>query len=125
MAEPVIKIEYRPTVSDWAEMAEAIWVTALEGGCNYWCDYIHTGGHDLKDGMEIFKNFPIVVHHNGDWDDDSETIEAKSFDVIWRGIDKLDAQTKMQIGDPRACDIDAEIADRIIQGGLFGEVIYG
>ena len=56
---PTITVEYSPSRDEWIEIAETIWITALEGGCNYWLDYIHTGGFDLKSGEN-------VVDHNFD-----------------------------------------------------------
>ena len=35
---PRIIIQANPTWEAWVEICEAVWVTALEGGCNYWID---------------------------------------------------------------------------------------
>ena len=35
---PRIIVQSNPTWDQWAEICEAVWVTALEGGCNYWMD---------------------------------------------------------------------------------------
>jgi len=40
-----ISFEYTPTYDAWCYMAEAIWITACEGGITYWCEYIHTQGY--------------------------------------------------------------------------------
>jgi len=122
---PSIKIESNPSWSDWAELCEAVWVTALEGGCNYWLDRIDTGEHDIKDGVTCIKNVPIKVFHNGDFDSESEVTEAKSFDVVTAGINNLPPEVKLSIMNPYTCDIDAEIADQIVQTGLFGSAVYG
>ena len=81
----------------------------------------------LKDGGDIIKNFSIVVHHNADdWGSgESEVTEAKSFDVITVGINNLPPDVKLSIMNPYTCDIDAEIADQIVQTGLFGSPVYG
>jgi len=119
-----------------------VWVTALEGGCNYWMDYIHirhietsapytplpSGRYwSLKNGGDIIKNFSIVVHHNADdWGSgESEVTEAKSFEVVTVGINNLAPEVKLSIMNPYTCDIDAEIADQIVQTGLFGSAVYG
>ena len=139
---PMVTISSSPTWDAWAEIAEAVWVTALEGGCNYWMDYIHIrhletsapydklpeGRHwSLKDGGDIIKNFSIAVHHNADdWPSStSEVTEAKSFDVVTVGINNLPPEIKLSIMNPYTCDIDAEIADQIVQTGLFGSAVYG
>jgi hypothetical protein len=139
---PRIIIQANPCWEQWAEIAEAVWVTALEGGCNYWMDYIHIRHLEtsapyaklpegrcwsLKDGGDILKNFSIAVHHNADdWEgDDGEVTEAKSFDVVTVGINNLPPEVKLSIMNPYTCDIDAEIADQIVQTGLFGSAVYG
>ena len=37
---PRIIVQSNPTWDQWVEICEAVWVTALEGGCNYWMDAI-------------------------------------------------------------------------------------
>ena len=139
---PRILIQSNPDWDAWADLAEAVWVTALEGGCNYWMDYIHIRHLEtsapyaklpegrywsLKDGGDIIKIFSIAVHHNADdWPSStSEVTEAKSFDVVTRGINSLLPEVKLSIMNPYTCDIDAAIADSIIQCGLFGSEVYG
>ena len=128
---PSIKIESNPSWSDWAELCEAVWVTALEGGCNYWMDRIDAGEHDIKDGVTCIKNVPIKVYHNADdWESDgglggAEIAEGKSLDVVVNGINGMSAHMKMLVMNPYTCDIDVEIADQIVQTGLFGSAVYG
>lgn len=146
---PRVLIHANPTWDQWSEICEAVWVTALEGGCNYWMDAIRydedrawvpfgdTSGAgrrerfksddipDLKDGGDCVKNFPIKVYHNGDFDSESEVTEGMSFDVVTVGINNLPPEIKLSIMNPYTCDIDAEIADQIVQTGLFGSVVYG
>jgi hypothetical protein len=145
---PRILIQANPCWEQWAELAEAVWVTALEGGCNYWMDHIHIrhlettapyeklpeGRHwSLKNGGDIIKNFSLVVHHNAGGHDywikgsieNAEVTEAKSFDVVARGINNLPPDVKMSVMFSETCDIDAEIADQIIQCGQFGSAVYG
>ena len=56
---------------------------------------------------------------------ESEVTEAKSFDVVTVGINNLPPEVKLSIMNPYTCDIDAEIADQIVQTGLFGSPVYG
>jgi len=148
---PRIIIQSNPSWEQWVEICEAVWVTALEGGCNYWMDAVRydedrawvpfgdTSGAgrrerfksddipDLKDGGDCVKNFPIKVYHNADeWEgDDGEVTEGMSFDVVTVGINNLPPEIKLSIMNPYTCDIDAEIADQIVQTGLFGSAVYG
>ena len=48
-----------------------------------------------------------------------------AFEVITVGINNLPPEVKLSIMNPYTCDIDAEIADQIVQTGLFGSVVYG
>ena len=150
---PRIIIQSNPSWEQWVEICEAVWVTALEGGCNYWMDDVkydhdrpwvpwkHSQMNnkmvrewrkeipklDIKNGAHCIRNFPIKVYHNADdWESgESEITEGMSFEVITVGINNLPPYTKMSIIDPWTRDIDAEIADQIVQTGLFGSAVYG
>jgi hypothetical protein len=150
---PRIIIQSNPSWEQWVDICEAVWVTALEGGCNYWMDdlkYDHDRPWvpwkhsqmksnmvrewrkdipdlDIKNGNHCIRNFPIKVYHNADdWESgESEITEGMSFEVITVGINNLPPYTKMSIIDPWTRDIDAEIADQIVQTGLFGSAVYG
>ena len=148
---PRIIIQSNPSWDQWVEICEAVWVTALEGGCNYWMDAIRYDSDrpwipwkhsqmktnaewrrevpklDIKNGAHCIRNFPIKVYHNADdWESgESEITEGMSFEVVTVGINNLPPYTKMSIIDPWTRDIDAEIADQIVQTGLFGSPVYG
>ena len=148
---PRIIIQANPSWDAWEEICEAVWVTALEGGCNYWMDdlkydddrpwvpwkysQMKTSAEwrrevpklDIKNGAHCIRNFPIKVYHNADdWESgESEITEGMSFEVITVGINNLPPEVKLSIMNPYTCDIDAEIADQIVQTGLFGSAVYG
>tara|TARA_R100001509_G_scaffold116055_1_gene70944 strand:- start:688 stop:1131 length:444 start_codon:yes stop_codon:yes gene_type:complete len=135
---PRIIIQANPSWDAWAEIAEAVWVTALEGGCNYWIDRVEfnrdhvdwnfgSDTPDIKSGTDLIKNIPLKIYHNADdWESgESEITEGMSFDVITVGINNLPPEIKLSIMDPYTCDIDADIADQIVQTGLFGSAVYG
>ena len=75
-------------------------------------------------GKQILQNFPVTIHHGSDgWSDaESEVAHGTSLKIIEKGIHILDSWHSIN----HVCygDIDAEIADQIIQRGLFGELIY-
>ena len=54
---PILTVSHQFPFYWWAETAENIWITALEGGSTYWMDYVHTKGKDLKDGKDNAKLF--------------------------------------------------------------------
>ena len=148
---PRIIVQSNPTWDQWVEICEAVWVTALEGGCNYWMDdlkydddrhwvpwkhsQMKTSAEwrrevpklDIKNGAHCIRNFPIKVYHNADdWESgESEITEGMSFEVVTVGINNLPPEIKLSIMNPYTCDIDAEIADQIVQTGLFGSAVYG
>ena len=125
---PRILIQSNPDWDAWADLAEAVWVTALEGGSNYWIDRVdYERKYSIKSGTDLIKNFEVTVYHNADdWEDDvGEVTVGKSLDIVARGINGLLPDVKMSIMNPYTCDIDAAIADAIIQCGLFGSEVYG
>ena len=125
---PRILIQSNPDWDAWADLAEDVWVTALEGGSNYWIDRVdYERKYSIKSGTDLIKNFEVTVYHNADdWEgDDGEVTVGKSLDIVARGINGLLPDVKLTIMNPYTCDIDAAIADAIIQCGLFGSEVYG
>ncbi len=120
---PTIHLVYSPNRAEWEEIAEGIWIGALEGGSNHWIEYIHTGGNDLKSGKEIVeKNFEIIMHV-----DDGEPQPTRwyrnSFDVIVEGIALLDDYRRGKVFDDIG-QLDAYDYDLIIQLGTFGKEVF-
>lgn len=123
-ALPVIQTEYAPTREEWAEICEGIWIGALEGGSNYWIDYIHTKGHDLKCGYTVVdKNFEIVIHHGINRHGDANIERVKAFDVIVEGLNRLDPM-RQNLAYTDLGQLDANDYDYIIQLGVFGKEVY-
>ena len=125
---PRILIQSNPDWGAWADICEAVWVTALEGGSTYWIDrFICDDKFSIKSGTDLIKNFEVHVHHGADYwcSDDGEVTTGKSLDIVALGIDGLRPDVKLSVMFPEIGDIDAEIADTIIQCGLFGSVVYG
>ena len=128
---PTITVEYSPSREEWAQIAEAIWVGALEGGSNHWIDYIHTGGHVLKSGFDVVdSNFNIAIHHGSDgWGEPLEEDESveymQAFDVIVDGINLLDPERqRLALTVDELGQLDANDYDYIIQLGVFGKEVY-
>ena len=129
---PTISVEYSPSRDEWAKIAEAIWVGALEGGSNHWIAYIHTGGHVLKSGFDVVdSNFEIVIHEdNGSYygygtEEETETHRVKAFDVIVDGINLLDPERqRLALTVSELGQLDAIDYDYIIQLGVFGKEVY-
>ena len=128
---PTIMVEYTPTKEEWEEIVGAIWIGALEGGSNYWIDYIHTDGNNLKSSYDVVEfNFDIAIHHGSEgWGEpleEDETVEyVKAFDVIVDGINLLDPdRQRMALTVSELGQLDANDYDYIIQLGVFGKEVY-
>ena len=126
---PTITVEYSPTKEEWEEIAETIWITALEGGSNHWIDSIHTYGNNLKSSYDVVEfNFDIAIHHGSDgWgdDDEVEVEKVKAFDVIVDGINLLDPERQRKaLTVDELGQLDANDYDYIIQLGVFGKEVY-
>jgi len=125
---PTITVEYSPNRDEWAQIAEAIWVGALEGGSNHWIDGIHTEDEfDLKNGYSVVEyNFDIAIHHGSEgWGDDDEVEKVKAFDVIVDGINLLDPERqRLALTVDELGQLDANDYDYIIQLGVFGKEVY-
>ena len=127
---PTITVEYSPTKEEWEEIAEAIWIGALEGGSNHWIDGIHTEDEfDLKNGYSVVEyNFDIAIHHGSEgWgdDDEVEVEKVKAFDVIVDGINLLDPERqRLALTVDELGQLDAIDYDYIIQLGVFGKEVY-
>jgi hypothetical protein len=121
------------------KLLHGIFTTALEGGIGYWseCDKYHWSLDNGKtsDSEDLDGFFATVTP------EEEETELRIDADVIEKGllllsdpnnIDKLRVNKNIfkicaiaNARDEDDGDIDAEVADCIVQVGLFGEVIYG
>lgn len=128
-----------------AEFLASVMTTAIEGGINYWAsvggyrwgfsDLGKSDGSKLGDGEQAFATATIY--------DDEESGEISDagmkvdIETIAKGI-RLVSDGKTSISSGRQAnaalanrtngddgDIDADIADCILQAGMFGEVVYG
>ena len=120
---PKITTVYSPDAAGWAEICEAVWVGFIESGSLGWCDeilYDHNRW-DLKDGQSVVSdNFPVTLHEEGETD---SWFVGFAFDIIHRGIDRLDDTRKQQAMTDIGL-LDANDYDYIVQLGLFGEEVY-
>lgn len=100
---------------------------ALEGGINYWCCCAEVTGKYLGDyaSDQISRGGTLILH------------DAESSDKWELTLDKFLKGMKLAIehgiglsvnladGSIDISEIDAEVADTIVQLGLFGEVMFG
>ena len=121
---PTIMVEYSPTKEEWEEIAEAIWVGALEGGSNHWIDYIHTGGQ-FEICVSMLSSSILISSFT--WHDGvmMRSRKVKAFDVIVDGINLLDPERqRLALTVDELGQLDANDYDYIIQLGVFGKEVY-
>jgi len=107
-----------------------LFVTALEGGIGYWS--VCTEYHWSFDGEQDLDGFYADVEET---EEDAPVVRRIDAACILRGLlyfaQPGDGYRRVRnvarailMGDDEA-DYDAEVADCIVQAGLFGEVVYG
>ena len=110
--------------------------TALEGGINYWCYRADIGekkylGKYASD--QISRGGSLKLYVEEPFEDKEVYVLTKKNILI--GLEHFYKEYARHYPDVfqvkgeeiliETCDVDAEVADMIVQLGLFGEVIYG
>ena len=120
-----IEVKYNIQVTDGD--VDDIVSTALEGGINYWCKRAEVVGEYLGEyaSDQISRGGTLILH-----DSEGEDKYELTLDKLLKGI-------QMYIANPNApykivynseldtCQVDATVADMIIQFALFGVIVYG
>jgi hypothetical protein len=120
------------------QFAHDVFVTAVEGGINYWAAVLRYRWMASDGACDLEGFHALVVDAESDESDEPQRIDR---DVIVRGLQRIVDGTATCCGRPLdalftdriasavaeidAGDIDAGDADTIVQVGLFGEVVYG
>ena len=111
-----------------AEDIDDIMCSALEGGINYWCGKAEVVGEYLGEyaSEQISRGGSLMLHDIEN--DEADELNLKKFlkgiqmaiqhnyyaEYEWCNGTELDT-----------CQVDAEVADAIIQLALFDDIIYG
>lgn len=114
--------------------------TAIEGGINYWANYVRIARADDLTVVSI----DLIDEEDADTiENDGAIVMTVDAMVVARGVQMIlaarggdaDTATKCRIRDDlfaqvmslfgEDADVDADAADCIVQAGLFGEVRYG
>lgn len=111
-----------------------VFVTALEGGINYWSetnDY-HIWSDEaatVEDLDGFYANVTNVVDYTGEPVRIDASVVRRGLRAIGNGNVRIADSYRTRIGRANrandAGEIDALDADAIVQAGLFGEVRYG
>jgi hypothetical protein len=126
MKEYKVKIERQITVTQ--EDIDDIMCSALEGGINYWCRKAEVVGDYLGEyaSEQISRGGLLKLY-----DSEEDEVYVLTLEKLLKGIkqaieENCYAEYEWALGDGiDTCQVDADVADCIIQFGLFGEVVYG
>jgi hypothetical protein len=110
------------------EDIDDIMVSALEGGITYWCGRAEVVGKYLGEyaSEQIARGGSLILHDAENGDADELTLQK-----FLKGVQMAINQNYYSdygwfTGDSiDTCQVDAEVADCIIQLALFDDVIYG
>lgn len=117
------------------EDIDDIMCTALEGGITYWCnrakvvgDYLGEYGHE-----QIARGGELEMHVVEPFDEEDTEWYTLTKEKLLKGLEAylkeprhgdflefVDHELKLD-----TCNVDANVADSIVQYALFGEEIYG
>lgn len=135
-----MEITIKKTLNITDEQLDDIMCTALEGGITYWCDEAKVVGDYLGEYAheQIARGGQLIL---------SDSEEGKTYELnkekLLKGLELYltnggDAETASreivdtaEVAVPTyeytidTCEVDAAVADEIVQYALFGDVIYG
>ena len=122
------KIEITTKLTVTAEDIDDIVATALEGGINYWCNRAEVMGDYLGEfaSDQISRGGVLRLY-----DAEEDKVYELTLEKLLHGIQKAyEGLWYMDYGwcDGKTldtCQIDADVADAIVQFGIFDELIYG
>lgn len=105
-----------------------IMVTALEGGINYWCRKAEVVGEYLGEyaSDQISRGGSLILY-----DAESSDHWELNLEKLLNGIQKAiednwyDRYDWYVDGELDCCQIDAEVADTIVQFALFDDIVFG
>lgn len=121
-----IKIE--KTIKVTQEDIDDIMCSALEGGITYWCCNAEVVGDYLGEyaSEQISRGGTLKLY-----DAEDDEVYELTLDKLLKGIeiavrDNCYSEYEWINGNEiDCCQVDAEVADCIVQYALFGDVIYG
>lgn len=122
-------IDIAKTVKVTAQDIDDIVATAFEGGINYWCGSARVVGDYLGEyaSEQISRGGEVILTDFEDEEEEYTLTRSKLLKGIKLAIDRdYYSDYEWVYGDELdPCQIDAEVADTIIQLALFGEIVYG
>lgn len=116
------------TIKVTQEDIDDIMCTALEGGINYWCSCAEVVGDYLGEyASEQISRGGMLLLHDAEEDEEYDLDLNQLLNGIKQAYDgNYFAEYEWCDGKTiDTCQIDAEVADVIVQLALFDDVIYG
>lgn len=127
------------TITLEEQFFEDILVSALEGGSNYWIESIkinHPGGQRPKDvpsslwaSQALFNGGSVIFKTD---DDETETLTLGAFQngtLLWADKHPITVTHNLFVDNGKVTldpsNLDADVADAILQYALFGKLVYG
>lgn len=122
------EVEVKQSIVVTEEDIDDIMCAALEGGITYWCCKAEVVGEYLGEwGHEQIARGGTLKLHDREEDEVYELTREKLLNGIKLAYD-YDCYHDYEWCDGHSldcCQIDADVADCIVQYALFGDVIYG
>lgn len=127
------------TIDVSREVLENIFVTALEGGSNYWC-YFSDEAIDIVNNSvpeerfnpfaerlfkAVYDNGAVVPIHDAEGDEDDEPIGELSADSMREGLRRCANEALWALQNEIDERGDAESSDVVFQYMALGELVYG
>lgn len=127
------------TIDVSREVLESIFITAIEGGSNYWCEFsdeaIDIVNNSVpKDGVTsfaerlfkaVYDNGAVVPIHDAEGDEDDEPIGELSADSMREGLRRCANEAMWALQNEIDEDGDAQSSDVVFQYLALGELVYG
>lgn len=122
-----IKVENIYTVTD--EDIDDIMCSAFEGGITYWCGRVEVVGDYLGEyaSEQISRNGELILW---DFENDDESYRLDK-EMLLKGIElaitnrDYEEYEWYENGVLNCAQVDADVADCIVQYALFGEIMFG
>lgn len=119
------KLEF--TVTD--ENIDDILCIAMEGGINYWCSKAEVKGGDYMGGYAsevVSKGGTLIFHDAEDYLDPVKVDKAKMIEAVEKYVNEQDAGiVDLNTKEIDCCQVDAMVADMIVQLACFDEIVFG
>ena len=127
------------TIDVSREVLEGIFITAIEGGSNYWCEFSDeaidiVNNSAPQDGITsfservfnaVFDHGAVVPIHDAEGDDGDEPIGELCYDAMLEGLRRCDNEALWALQEERDERGDASSSDVVFQYMALGEFVYG